>query len=92
MIVNANQLDPEALVTYAQDLGIDTTRFQACMKSERYAPAIRKDLADAQAAGVSATPSFVLGRTSKLGAQGVMMVGAQPFANFEAKIRELLGK
>lgn len=92
MIVNANKLDPGALVTYAQDLGIDTTRFQACMKSEKYAPAVRKDLVDAQAAGLSATPSFVLGKTARQGAEGVVIVGAQPIETFEARIKELLGK
>jgi protein-disulfide isomerase len=92
MIVNADQLDPEKLVTYAADLGIDTTRFGACMQSQKYAPAIRKDLADAQAAGVSATPSFVLGRSTKSGAEGVLIVGAAPLENFESRIHALLDK
>ena len=67
-------------------------RFEACVESEKYGPAIRRDITDAQTATVSGTPSFVLGKTSKQGAEGVLIVGAQPFGNFEDRIRKLLGK
>ena len=92
MIVNASKLNPEALLTYARDLGLDMAGFQACVESERYGAAIRRDIGDAQAAGISATPSFVLGKASNQGIEGVRIVGALSYGIFEAKIRELSGE
>lgn len=92
MIVNADRLTTDALITYAKDLGLDASRFQACLKSEKYAPEIRKDLSVAQAAGITGTPSFVLGKTTKVGAEGVVLVGNIPYADLEARIRDLLSK
>ena len=92
LIVNADRLDTEALLTYAKELNLDMPLFQACLESEKYGPAIRQDVAHAQAVGISATPSFVLGATSKQSMEGVVIVGAQPYGNFEAKIRELLSQ
>ena len=41
--------------------------------------------------GIEGTPSFVLGRTTPTGVNGVLVVGAQPFQVFDAKIKEQLG-
>jgi hypothetical protein len=38
--------------------------------------------------GVSGTPTFVIGRTSASGLDGVRMVGAQPLAAFDAKFKD----
>jgi hypothetical protein len=40
--------------------------------------------------GISGTPSFVVGRSVGAGVEGVRLVGALPFAGFEARIQELL--
>jgi protein-disulfide isomerase len=90
MIVNASRLGPEAVRSYAQDLSLDVARLEACVESGRHEAAIRADIAAAQAAGLTGTPSFVVGRTAQDGFEGVKIVGAQPYAVFEAKIRELL--
>lgn len=92
MIVNADRLGESDLVTYARDLGLDVPRFEACLRQDTFGPDIRKDLADAQAAGVSATPTFVLGKTTEKGIEGAVIVGAMPLATFEARIKELLAK
>jgi protein-disulfide isomerase len=49
-----------------------------------------KDSNDARALGITGTPSFVLGRTIPSGLDGVLLVGAAPFAAFDAKIKEML--
>lgn len=90
LIVNADRLAPPALVTYAHDLGVDTTLFQSCMQGGKFAGEIRRDMEDAQKVAVTATPTFVLGKTQKVGFEGVVIVGAVPIETFEAKIRELL--
>jgi protein-disulfide isomerase len=90
MLVNGARLQPEAIRGYARDLGLDAERLQACIDSGRHLAAIRQDIAAAQAAGLTGTPSFVLGRTTGSGVEGVKIVGAQPYAVFDARIRELL--
>ena len=61
----------------------DTAKFQA---------EISKDMAEAAAVGISATPSFVIGKTSAGQMDGVRFIGAQPYAAFEAKLKELAAK
>ena len=92
MLVNADRLGRDDLLAYARDLGLDVPRFQACLDAEKFGPDVRRDLAVAQAAGVSATPTFVLGKATGKGIEGVVIVSAAPVANFEARINDLLGK
>ena len=90
MLVNGARLQPEAIRGYARDLGLDAERLQACIDSGRHVAAIRQDIAAAHAAGLTGTPSFVVGRSTPTGVEGVKIVGAQPYAVFDARIQELL--
>jgi len=92
----ANQRAIEPLKGHAEALGLDVVAFESCMASEKYGEAVRKDMAEAQKAGVSGTPSFVLGRTdpadpSKV--KGISFIrGAQQFAAFKTEIEKALGE
>jgi predicted DsbA family dithiol-disulfide isomerase len=44
----------------------------------------------ARSLGIEGTPSFLLGRTTGDTLDGVLIIGAQPFEMFDAKIKELL--
>ncbi len=66
------------------------SRFKACWDSKKYMEKIQRDINDARAVGITGTPSFVLGKTGKDGVQGIKIVGAQHYATFDQKIRELL--
>jgi protein-disulfide isomerase len=90
MIVNANQLKPDNIVVYARDLKLDVDKFRSCFESDRYAADIERSVAEGQAAGVTGTPSFVLGRTGVDKVDGVRLVGAKPYAAFDAKLKEML--
>jgi protein-disulfide isomerase len=90
LIINASQLQADKLPGYAQSVSMDVPKFQACVDSDKYRAAIDKDIAEGTAAGVNGTPSFVLGRIENGKLQGVRMVGAMPYAQFEAKIQEML--
>ena len=92
MIVNANQLKPENLLTYATDLKLDMDKFGACVESDKYRAEVDRQLAGGQAIGVSATPSFVLGRSDADKVDGIRLVGAMPYSVFDGKIKELLAK
>ena len=51
---------------------------------------INKQVAEGTAAGVSGTPSFIIGKVENGQLDGVRLVGAMPYASFDAKIQELL--
>lgn len=93
LFANQKTLGPGDLPQHARALGIDLPTFQQCLDSGKYAGKIRKDLADAQAAGVRGTPTFFLGLTEpnepKVKILGVI-VGAQPYATFKEAIDSLL--
>lgn len=46
------------LKKWATAIGLDKTKFNACLDSEKYASEVEKDLAEGTADGVSGTPSF----------------------------------
>jgi len=90
LIVNANQLQADRIAEYAKNASLDVGKFKACVESDRYKAAIDKDMAEGQAAGVTGTPAFVLGRLQNGKIEGVRIVGAMPYAQFDAKIQEQL--
>ena len=67
------------------------TAFEACSTNPAmHAEQIPRDIAEAQSLGISGTPSFVIGNTTATGVDGVLMVGAMPYAAFDAKLKSLL--
>jgi protein-disulfide isomerase len=90
MIVNASQLKAENILGYAQDLKLAMQPFRECLDSERHRAAVDRDMAEGQGAGVSGTPSFVLGRLVEGRLQGVRLVGALPYQTFASRLDELL--
>ena len=92
MIVNAEQLKPDNLVAYAGQVKMDPAKFKSCLDSDKYKAQIDQDIAEGGVAGVQGTPSFVLGTMNNDKLEGVRMVGAMPYAQFDAKIQEMLEK
>lgn len=90
---NGNGMPLSALGTIAKGLGLNVTAFQSCLDSKKYLEEFNKDNADATRAGVSGTPSFFIGKSTADGViDGTLIVGAQPYASFQAAIDELLSK
>jgi len=92
MIVNANALKPDNLATYAATVQMDVPKFKSCLESDKYKAQIDQDIAEGGVAGVQGTPSFVIGRIENDKLEGVRLVGAMPYATFDAKIQQLLGQ
>ena len=90
MIVNADQLKADNLVTYAASAKLDMPKFKSCLDSDRFKAQIDQDIAEGEVAGVQGTPSFVIGHLENDRIEGVRVVGAQPYAQFDARIREML--
>ena len=66
----------------AQELGLNHDVFATCLITGRYREEVAKDLHDGLTLGVTSTPTFFI--------NGRPLVGARPFAEFQAVIDRLL--
>lgn len=88
---NGTGLALTQLPVIAKNLGLNVNQFQQCLDSGKFKDEVAKDIADGSAAGVSGTPSWIIGTSSKDGQiEGQLVVGAQPFSAFKAIIDEKL--
>jgi len=77
----------EKFSQYASGLGLDTTSFESCMKSDEIANEVAQDFQAGVQYGSSGTPTFFIGNEDGY----IKLVGAQPYAAFEAAINAQLG-
>ena len=75
---------PDKLEQYASKLDLDLKSFSNCLSNGNTKPLLERDVADAQAGGIHATPSFLI--------NGKLVEGAQPFSVFQDEIETALGK
>ncbi len=79
---------------HAEALGMDVAKFEDCMSTGKHAAAVRKDMAQAERAGATGAPGFVIGLTdpsdpSKV--KGLSFIrGAAPIDRFKAEIEQAL--
>jgi protein-disulfide isomerase len=88
-----NQKALEPWSGHAEAIGLDVPQFEACLGSGKHAAEIRRDMAQAQSAGVTGTPGFFLAVTDPASTKVKtlrVLKGAQPYANFKAQIDALL--
>jgi len=80
-----DSLGTNVYMEYAQELGLDTTTFEACLTDHKYQEAIQSDLDFAVNLGIRSTPTFFI--------NGLAVVGAQPLDIFKQVIdKELAGE
>jgi protein-disulfide isomerase len=87
-------LGRDQLMSMANAIGLDKTKFEKCFGADQTAAAVRKELAAGERAGVEGTPTFMLGVTtaeSKLKVQKVL-TGAQTYQVFSDAIDALLAR
>ncbi len=77
-------LSHDALLAYADDLGLDRQALEECLDSGYYEEEVRGDLADAFALGVGSTPTFFI--------NGIAVIGAQSSETFLAIIQSELAQ
>ncbi len=82
MFSNNTGLDPANLKKFAASLQLNTTQFDSCLDSDKYAQAIAKDVEEGNRAGVGGTPAFFV--------NGRFLSGAQPFSAFQEAIEDAL--
>ncbi len=79
---------------HARAIGLDVSKFDGCIASGKYGDDIRKDIVQAQDAGISGTPGFLLATTDARGGLKVrrVMIGAESFGTFKAQIELALAR
>ncbi len=90
LMKNANLLSPDFITKSADSLKLDTKAFAACAASTTHDGEIQADVSEAVKLNLRGTPTFVIGRTAPDEIEGVMLVGAQPYAAFDATLKALL--
>lgn len=74
------------LVGFAEDIGLDTTEFEACLQSSEQMERLAFNAEQGTAQGVHGTPHFII-----VGPGGsVHISGPQPYGSFEGTIQKLL--
>lgn len=76
-------LKREALEKYAQELGLDMSKFKKALDDQTHKDRVERDNAASNKAGIRGTPAFTI--------NGYFLSGAQPFAKFK-KLVELAMK
>jgi protein-disulfide isomerase len=70
------------LVQYAAELGLDRDEFARCLDQRRFAADVERDVAQAQALGITSTPAFLV--------NGRPVVGAISVEEFRAIVEDAL--
>ncbi|HEX3905569.1 MAG TPA: thioredoxin domain-containing protein [Polyangia bacterium] len=84
MFANQQALDRPSLEKYAQEIGLDMTKFKAALDSGKFKDKVDAEDKEGAAFGVTGTPTFFV--------NGTRLVGAQPLEAFKAVIdKELKG-
>jgi len=90
-VSNGKGLDDSKLNEILQQAGVNATSVKDCASKEKFKDEIAKDMADGQAAGVSGTPSFIIGKLTADGmVDGELVVGALPLAQLKTTIDKYL--
>jgi protein-disulfide isomerase len=84
LFANQSQLEPDALRKYAEELGLDLTRFDRDRADQEVKTRVLEDMTEATSLGVTSTPTFFI--------NGRLVSGAMPFETFSTIIDEELAK
>ncbi len=81
---------PETIPLYLGEQSACRERLaNGCLDVGKNKDAIQKDAARAGELSIDGTPTFLLGKTSQDALAGVCSAGAQPYAAFEAAIKQM---
>jgi protein-disulfide isomerase len=88
LVSDAGKLGQKGLIDYAEALTLDAGTFRSCLESDKHKTEIQKDIQVAASLQINATPSFLIGKITGDEVAGAIILGAQPFSAFEAKLKE----
>ena len=84
LFANQQAIKQPDLEKYAEELGLDMTKFKAALTNRTHKAQVEKDMEVAKQAGVSGTPAFTV--------NGYFVSGAQPFPAFNKVIKLALNR
>ena len=87
-IIQSQRLTEGLLEKWVEAAGVDMDAYEACMKDNRYLDRIAQDKADAEAEGISGTPSFVISYVVDGEEVKHLLQGNYPLVNFEQIIAQ----
>ncbi len=82
LFADQSKESPQDLKATAKALGLNTTKFDACLDQAKYEAGVRADMEEGRVLGIDGTPAFFV--------NGRMLVGAQPASSFDQIIDEEL--
>ncbi len=85
-----NELDSKELINIARFVGLSSDKFTACLESGQFAPRVRADLNDAQAAGGLGTPFSIVIDTKR--GDTYPINGADPYSQMQDIIDLILNQ
>ncbi len=84
-LFSSENLSEDVYKQYAQELGLDMTKFNDCLSTNKYQKQIQADMDFASNLGINSTPTFFV--------NGLAIIGAQPLSSFTSVIdKELAGQ
>jgi len=89
---NVGDYTTRKLEAMAETLNLDMNAFTSCVSSGKYADQVLQDGKDGVAAGVKATPSFIITYEVNGETKTRFIEGAQPFEQFQAEIEGALAE
>jgi predicted DsbA family dithiol-disulfide isomerase len=92
LFTQQEDLGPNALIRYAANANLDQANFLESITTRKHEAEIREDVAAARAAGITGTPSFVLGTSTGQIITGERITGSKSYQIFDRKIQALLAK
>lgn len=84
LYANANPPIDKYIASFAEALEIETGAFEECLSSRQYKDRVQEDQLEAVQAGINSTPSFLV--------NGTLLVGNQPFTEFQNMIEAALSQ
>jgi protein-disulfide isomerase len=87
---HARNLSKQAINGVATSLGLDLANLARCLSNPKYGIEVDRDYAEGARAGVSGTPTFIVGKSGPDGFVGKRFVGVQDVQALDAQIRALL--
>jgi protein-disulfide isomerase len=92
LLANSDAFELDAILANARQVPqLDMDQFSACMKAEKYSMDIKDRAGLAISRGISGTPTFLIARSSGDVADGVLMVGTQPYSALQDLMEAVLG-
>jgi protein-disulfide isomerase len=77
---NQGAFSKDNLIGFAQELGLDMTQFEPCLRDDKTLARVQADTEEGQQFGVRGTPTFFI--------NGKPLVGAQPLEAFQNAIAQ----